>query len=62
MKNHFSPYMITGIGILVIYIIVERFIQPVDPMIAIPVLLFAIVLIIIDGVKRRISKNNNDRK
>lgn len=56
MKMRFSPYLIVGIVILVVYLLVERFVQPIDPVIAIPVLLFSIVLILIDGIRRRLKK------
>ncbi len=55
MKMRFSPYLMVGIVILAGYLIIERFVQPIDPLIAIPVLLFSIVLIIIDAVKRRLK-------
>lgn len=55
MKMRFSPYLVTGIVILSVYLIIERFIQPIEPVIAIPVLLFSIVLILLDGIKRRLK-------
>lgn len=55
MKMRFSPYLMVGIVILAVYLIIERFVQPIDPLIAIPVLLFSIVLIVIDAVKRRLK-------
>lgn len=55
MKLRFSPYLMVGIVILAVYLIIERFVQPIDPLIAIPVLLFSIVLIVIDAVKRRLK-------
>ena len=55
MNLRFSPYLMVGIVILAVYLIIERFVQPIDPLIAIPVLLFSIVLIVIDAVKRRLK-------
>lgn len=55
MKMRFSPYLMVGIVILAVYLIIERFVQPIDPLVAIPVLLFSIVLIVIDAVKRRLK-------
>ncbi len=61
MKMRFSPYLMVGIVILVGYLLIERFVQPIEPVIAIPVLLFSIVLILIDGIKRRL-KNKKQGK
>lgn len=56
MKLRFSPYLAAGILILAVYLIVDRFIQPIVPVIAIPVLLLSIVLIFIDGIRKRQKK------
>jgi len=53
MKKTISP--ILGIGLLVFlaYTIVNRFITPLSDWIAIPVLLIAIALIIVGGLKNK---------
>lgn len=55
MKTRNSPYFMVGISILAVYLIIERFVQPIDPLIAIPVLLLSIVLILSDAVRRRLK-------
>ncbi len=55
MKTRNSPYFMVGISILAVYLIIERFVQPIDPLIAIPVLLLSIVLILTDAVRRRLK-------
>jgi hypothetical protein len=55
MKTRNSPYFMVGISILAVYLIIERFVQPIDPLIAIPVLLLSIVLILTDAVSRRLK-------
>ncbi len=55
MKTRNSPYFMVGISILAVYLIIERSVQPIDPLIAIPVLLLSIVLILTDAVRRRLK-------
>lgn len=55
MKTRNSPYFMVGISILAVYLIIERFVQPIDTLIAIPVLLLSIVLILTDAVRRRLK-------
>lgn len=53
MKKGFTPFMFVGLAIIAVYIVVDRFITTIDAVLAIPILLFAIGMIVIDGVKRR---------
>lgn len=54
MKVKFSPFFIVGVTILVVYFIVDNLITTIPAKFAVPVLLFALVLIIIDGIRRRV--------
>ncbi|SFN34285.1 hypothetical protein [Proteiniclasticum ruminis] len=56
MRVKFSPYFIVGSIILVGYLIVENLIVTIPGIVAVPLLLFALTLIIIDGIKRRAHK------
>lgn len=56
MKAKFSPYFIVGIMILVGYLLVENLIVTIPGIVAVPLLLFALTLIITDGIKRRAHK------
>lgn len=56
MRGKFSPYFIVGIIILVGYLLVENLIVTIPAIVAVPILLFALTLIIVDGIKRRAHK------
>lgn len=56
MKAKFSLYFIVGIIILVGYLLVENLIVTIPGIVAVPLLLFALTLIITDGIKRRAHK------
>lgn len=48
-----SPLLGIGLLILAVNIIIERFVTPISDWIAIPLLLFAIIFIIIGGLKAK---------
>jgi len=56
MKVKFSPYFIVGVLILAGYLVVENLFLTIPAFAAVPILLFALILIIIDGIKRRADK------
>lgn len=56
MKKKFSPYFVSGVLILVVYLLIENLVYTIPAIIAVPVLLTALGLIIFDGIKRRANK------
>jgi hypothetical protein len=53
LNKTLSPVLIIGLLIFVGYVIIETFIMPLSYWIAIPLLVFAIILIIIGGLKTK---------
>lgn len=56
MKKKFSPYIVSGVLILVVYLLIENLVYTIPAILAVPVLLTALGLIIFDGIKRRANK------
>lgn len=56
MKKKFSPYFVSGVLILVVYLLIENLVYTIPAILAVPVLLTALGLIIFDGIKRRANK------
>lgn len=56
MKKTISPLLRLGLLIFVLQTIIDRFITPVSDWVAIPVLVVAIVLIVVGGLKTREQK------
>lgn len=56
MKKKFSPYFVSGVLILAVYLLIENLVYTIPAIIAVPVLLTALGLIIFDGIKRRANK------
>ena len=56
MKKTISPLLGIGLLIFVVYNIIERFIIPISDWLAIPLLVAAIVLIIVGGLKTKDKK------
>jgi len=56
MKKTISPLLEIGLLIFVVNTIVQRFITPISYWIAIPLLVVAIVLIIVGGIKTKEKK------
>ncbi|WP_161802945.1 hypothetical protein [Caloranaerobacter sp. TR13] len=56
MKQTISPLLGIGLIIIALNIMIERFITRIPDWIAIPILLVAIVLIIIGGLKAKVIK------
>jgi len=53
MKKAISPLLGIGLLIFAVYTIVQRFITPISDWLAIPLLVVAIVLIIVGGLKTK---------
>lgn len=51
MKKAYSPFLVLGFSIVTIIQVVDRFIKEIPDSIAIPILLVAIVLLVIGGIK-----------
>lgn len=56
MKKKFSPYFVSGVLILIVYLLIENLVYTIPAILAVPVLLTALGLIIFDGIKRRANK------
>lgn len=56
MKKKFSPYFVSGVLILAVYLLIENLVYTIPAILAVPVLLTALGLIIFDGIKRRANK------
>lgn len=61
MKKTISPLLQIGLLIFAVNMIVQRFITPISEWIAIPLLLVAIGLITVGGIKTK-EKNKTSRK
>lgn len=53
MKKTISPILGIGLLIFLVYTVLNRFVTPLSDWIAIPVLLIAIILIIVGGLKNK---------